>query len=183
MGSKKKGILVYCPKCGEVSNASLLYCEHCKESLRGAAEVDPSEAKVKKKRERRIKRDTKHRARKAKKEALFEKAPILKPLYYMLWTGIVIGIISGLVQLFKVSELAGVSVLTVAFISFYGWYAPILIDNADYFDGYIEQLPKIARARERMVVHRFIWGLVIGGLFIAIGLLSLVWTYIMDMLG
>ena len=166
MAGKKKIKWVYCPKCGEVSDAALLYCEHCKESLRGAAEVDPGEAKIKKRRERSIKRDTKRRANREKREALFEKVPILEPLYYLFWVCLIIGILVGIVQLFALSELAGFIAITIAFIALYLWYAPLVVDNIDYFDSYTEKLPPIARERERIDIHRIMWGLVIGGAFI-----------------
>lgn len=181
MAKKKKVNWVYCPKCGEVSDASLLYCTHCKESLRGAAELDPDEAKIKKRRERSIKRATRRRAIKAKKEALFEKAPILEPLYYMLWICIVIGILVGLVQIFKISELAGFIVITIAFICFYIWYAPLIVDNYDYFDSYTDELPRIVGARERLRIHDTMWGLVVGGFIIIICLLGLDISLIMDL--
>lgn len=177
MGRKNKVNWVYCPKCGEVEDAALLYCSHCKESLRGAAGLDPNEAKVKKRRERSIKRDTRRRAFQAKKAELFKKAPILEPLYYMLWTCLIIGIFVGLVQIFKISELAGFIIITVAFICFFIWYAPILIDNIDHFDPYIDNmdnLPSIYREKGKRDVHQYMFGLVIGGFMIIVCLLGLI---------
>ena len=171
---------VYCPKCGEVSDASLLYCEHCKESLIGAIKLDPDESKIKKRREQKLKRVKRRQAIKAKKEALFEKAPILKPLYYIFWVLFIIGLLAGIIQIFKVSTIAGLSLATVAFIRFYIWYVPIIIDNIDSFDFYTDQLPSAAGSHERVLIHRIMWGLVINGGFLIICLLGLIFSLLME---
>lgn len=178
----KKMNLVYCPKCGEVSDASLLYCEHCKESLRGAPEFDASEEKNKKRQARRLKRDIRRSALKAKKEAFFKKSPILKPLYNVLRICLAIGILAGVIQLFKINELAGLIVLTAAFICFYGWYTLLIVDNIDSYCSYTEKLPSGMIERESGAIRRFLWGLVVGGGFVIIGLLGMIGAYITEMI-
>lgn len=173
MVKKNKIKWVYCPKCGEVSDAALLYCQKCKESLKGAAELDSSEEKIKKRRIRALERDKKRKAAKEKREAVFARFPILRPLYYIFWVCLAICIPVAVVFLYKFSPLAGSTLLAVAFIRFYIWYAPLIVDNIDAFDYYADGSPFPYRTIAH--IHRTLWGCIILGFFIIISLLE--WVY------
>ena len=183
MCRRKKTKLVYCPNCGNINDADVLYCKYCKKSLKDAIEIDYDEDKNRKKREKQIKIDNTIRTIKNRKDALFEKAPILKPLYYMALIGLAVGILIGIVKVFKASVLAGFVIVTIIFVCLYIVFAPLIIDNIDYFDTYIDRLPPISRGRERVIVHRLLWGFVVGGFILIISLLSLIYALITEAIG
>lgn len=183
MCRRKKKNLVYCPNCGNINDADVLYCKYCKKSLKGAIEIDYDEEKNRKKREKQIKIDKIIRTIKNKKNALFEKVPILKPLYYIVLICLVVGILIGIVRIFRASILAGFIVVTIMFVCLYAVFAPLIIDNIDYFDSYIDRLPPISRGRERAIVHHLLWGFVIGGFMLIISLLSLIYALITEAIG
>ena len=172
----KKAKMVYCPKCGEVADANELYCPHCKENLRNAMAVDPGEEKRKIRRQKSLERIKKRRIRSEKREAIFNKIPILRPLYYGAITIVVISIPFIIRQIYLLNKLAGSSITTVLFTLFYIWYVPIVIDNKD---GYIEKhnYPESMPYRNKHAndMNHFFWGLImLGGMFI---ILLLLWVY------
>lgn len=114
----KKAKMVYCPKCGEVADANELYCPHCKENLRNAMAVDPGEEKRKIRRQKSLERIKKRRIRSEKREAIFNKIPILRPLYYGAITIVVISIPFIIRQIYLLNKLAGSSITTVLFTLF-----------------------------------------------------------------
>lgn len=159
---------VYCPDCGDVVEAVLLNCPRCKASLNNAAEADSSEEKTHKKRMRRDKRERRREAHKAKREALFAKAPFLEPLYY---GGIGVGIIVGLIllgKLFMVNALAGAIVSLALFVPIYLKVTLWVVDNFESYSGY-------RRGRGKPM-----WGFVVGGMFIIVSLLCLIYSLLFD---
>lgn len=174
--NKNKFIMVYCPKCGEIANANELACPHCKESLRNALEVDPDEAKRKRKRQESFDRMQKRRLRSEKREAIFNKVPVLRPLYYAAITVFIISIPFIIRYIYSLNKLVGSSIVTVLFILFYIWYVPIIIDNKDGFierNNYPEDMP--FRYKHANDMNSFFWGLIILGAIVILCLLA--WVY------
>lgn len=173
---KNKENRVYCPNCGEISNASELYCSKCKESLKGAIAVDLDEDKLKIKRAKRMERYTKRRRRIEKREAIFHKFPILKPLYYAVFAALILLVPFILYKIYSFNHLLGSVLVTSLYIRFYIWYVPILVDYEDDFIAAFdlpEGMPYRYKHRKNLI--NTIWGAIITGSIIMLALLT--WVY------
>lgn len=162
----KNNSLVYCPKCGEVTESNLLYCPKCKESLKGAAEADPHELRRYKRRLKAEKRNIRARERKEKRNALFKKYPFLKPLLYVLAVLVALGLIALLWKIATVSILFFVIAITAILLTLYIWYAAYVLNNLGHFSS--------------RIVERFSFGAVAGGFLLIVMLLYLIYILITE---
>lgn len=165
--------MVYCPRCGRVVAAKLRTCPDCRESLSEAMAIDTGEQRQKNRRIRSLKREEKRQAWNKKKEAAFTKFPILKPLYTTLWVFIILGIICLLGYLASLSDLAAVIVFTICFCALYAWYAPYIINN-------IDDICPPHYNYEKNLLRRSLWGLVVGGGFVIVLAINLIFAMIFE---
>ena len=150
---RKRGSAVYCPGCGEAAEAGLLYCPKCGESLKGAPEADPHEY-------RRRKRRLKAAERREKRNALFNRHPVLRPLSYILAGLAAVGVTALLWKTATVSTLLLLITIAVLIIPLYIWYAGYVLNNLGCFSS--------------RKVENLHFGAVFGGLLLIISLIYMI---------
>lgn len=157
---KKENALVCCPKCGEVADSTLRYCQKCKESLVGAAQADSHEFRRQKRRLKAEKRNIRARERREKVDALLEKCPILKPMFYILAVAAALGLIALLWKISTVSMPAFLITVTVLALPLYIWFATYVLNNIGCF-----------KSRK---VESSLFGAVVGGFLVIVLLIILI---------